>query len=436
VVVIKKNVIIVGAAGRDFHNFNMVFRDNSDYKVIAFTATQIQGIHGRTYPKKLAGKGYPKGIPIYPQEKLADLIEKNKIDEVIFSYSDITHNEVMHLASIVLSKGASFKLLGSETMLKSKKPVIAICATRTGAGKSPATRRVINVLKGMGKRVVVIRHPMPYGNLEEQAVQRFETYADLKKHNCTIEEIEEYEPHINVGNVVYAGVDYAEILKKAEKEADVIVWDGGNNDTPFIKSDLHIVVADPRRAGHELLYHPGETNFRMADVILISKVDSAEAADVEKVMENAANINPKAKIIKAALDIKIDNPDLITGKKVLIVEDGPTATHGGICWVQAVLGKRYNFFAVNPRDKAKGSLKEVYDKFPHLGFVLPAMGYSKKQMKELEDTINSVDADAVIVGTPINISSYIKINKPFVRVSYDLREVTKPDLSDIIKKAF
>lgn len=432
----KKKVIIMGAAGRDFHNFNVFFRGNKDYDVVAFTANQIPGIAGRKYPKELAGKGYPNGIPIYPEERLPELIKKFDVDDVVLAYSDLSHIEVMHKASIVLSNGASFMLLGPEdTMLKSRKPVIAITAVRTGAGKSPTSRRVVSILRTMGKKVVVIRHPMPYGNLLQESVQRFETPSDFEKYNSTIEEREEYEPHINNGTIVYAGVDYEKILKQAEKEADVIVWDGGNNDFPFIKPDLLIVVADARRPGHEIMYHPGETNVLMADVVIVNKVDTANPKDVDEIVKNVRMMNPKAIIIKAAMPRTVDKPDMIRGKRVVVVEDGPTVTHGGLSFGAATLIADYlGAYIVSPREHAVGSIKKIYEQYSHLGNILPAMGYSKKQIEELEQTINSCNCDVVLIGTPVDLTKILRINKPAVRVKYELKELGKPDLEEIIRK--
>lgn len=420
-----KRVIIMGAAGRDFHNFNMAYRDNPKYEVIAFTATQIPGISGRKYPRELAGKLYPKGIPIYSEEKLSWLIKKFKVDEVVFAYSDVTHEYVMHKASIALANGADFVLLGPDsTMLHSSKPVISVCAVRTGSGKSQVSRKIAKILKSKGKRVVVIRHPMPYGDLKKQAVQRFATYKDLDKNKCTIEEREEYEPHINSGIVVYAGVDYEKILRRAEKEADAIIWDGGNNDFSFIESDLYIVVADPHRAGHELLYHPGETNLRMADVVIINKIDSAEKEDIKKVIINTKSVNPKAEIILAKSVVTVDYPSLIKGKSVLVVEDGPTLTHGGMPYgAGTVAAKKYGCRIVDARKYAVGSIKDLYKKYAHLKKELPAMGYSTKQAEELAKTINAAKCDAVIDATPVTLPKIIKINKPVVQVDYELQEV-------------
>jgi len=435
----RKKVIIMGAAGRDFHNFNVFFRDNEEYEVVAFTATQIPDIEGRKYPPELAGKLYPNGIPIYSEDELEDLIKKFKVDFVVFAYSDVSHEYVMNRASRAMAAGASFMLLGpSHTMLTSTKPVISVCAVRTGSGKSQTTRRVAEILKKLGKKTVVIRHPMPYGDLTKQVVQRFGSFDDLDKHNCTIEEREEYEPHIDRGNVVYAGVDYEKILRQAEQEADVILWDGGNNDFPFFKSDLHIVVVDPHRPGHEVTYHPGETNLRLADVIVINKIDTAYPEDIQIVRENSRSANPRAVIIEAASPIFVENYEAIKGKKVLVIEDGPTLTHGEMSYGAGyVAAEKYGAAEiVDPRPYAVGSIKETYEKYTQLEVILPAMGYSPKQLKELEETINAVPADLVIVATPINLGKILKINKPYVRVKYELQEIGKPDLEDIIKEFF
>jgi predicted GTPase len=427
----------MGAAGRDFHNFNVYFRDNEEYEVVAFTATQIPGIEERRYPPVLAGKLYPKGIPIYPEEILPALVKEHDIEQVIFAYSDVAHLDVMHLASWVHSMGADFRLMGpNTTMLKSKKPVVAICAVRTGAGKSQTSRRVVEVLRKKGLKVVVIRHPMPYGDLAEQICQRFETLEDLKKHKTTIEEMEEYEPHIDRGAVVYAGVDYGKILEEAEKEADVIVFDGGNNDFPFYVSDIHIVIADPHRAGHEVMYHPGETNLRMADVVIINKIDTAEPECVEQVRRTTRVVNPRATIIDAASPLFVDNPEAIRGKRALVIEDGPTLTHGemeiGAGWVAA--DKYGASEIIDPRPYAVGSIKTTFEKYSHLSEILPAMGYGAEQVKELEKTIDAVDADVVVIGTPIDLGRVVKINKPSVRVRYELQEIGKPTLEDVFKK--
>ncbi|MCK4396174.1 GTPase [candidate division WOR-3 bacterium] len=431
----RKKVIIMGAAGRDFHNFNTFFRDNSEYEVIGFTATQIPNIEERKYPKELAGELYPDGIPIFPENELTALIKDKNVEFVVFSYSDVSHTYVMHKASEVLAAGAHYLLLGSkDTMLKSEKPIIAICAVRTGSGKSQTTRRVTDILVAHGKKVVVIRHPMPYGDLKEQIVQRFSKYEDLEKHKCTIEEREEYEPHIEKGIVVYAGVDYEKILREAENEADIILWDGGNNDIPFYKPDLHIVVLDPLRAGHELLYHPGETNLRMCDVAIINKIDSAKKADVEKVRKNIKDVNPDATIIEANSPVSVDKPDLIKDKKVLVIEDGPTLTHGGMSYGAGfVAAERAGVQAVvDPRPFAVRTIKETFNKYPQTGKILPAMGYGEEQIKDLEETINSSPVDAVIIATPIDLSKLIKINKPSVRVKYKLEERGDITLSNVL----
>ncbi len=432
-----KRVVIMGAAGRDFHNFNMFFRDNKDFEVVAFTATQIPDIAGRKYPKELAGKLYPKGIPIYDEKDLPKIIRDKKIDLVVFSYSDISHEDVMHKASIVLAEGASYMFLGpKETMLESSKPVISICAVRTGCGKSQTTRRVSQILRKAGKKVVAVRHPMPYGDLNKQRVQRFASLQDLDRHNCTIEEREEYEPHIVNGVTVYAGVDYEEILRQAEKEANVILWDGGNNDIPFFKSDLEIVVVDPHRPGHEIMYHPGETNARRADVIVINKVDTADIESIEEVRYNIDQVNRKAIVIEAASPLQVSEPMAIRGKKVLVVEDGPTLTHGEMAYGAGVMAAR-KFGAkelVDPRPYAVASIQETYKKYPDIGILLPAMGYGEKQIKDLEKTINRTKCDLVVIATPIDLARLIKINKPSVRVGYSLAEIGNPNLEDVLKK--
>ena len=435
----KKKVIIMGAAGRDFHNFNVYFRNNEEFDVIAFTATQIPNIEGRKYPKELAGKLYPDGIPIYPEDELENLIKKHNVDLVVFAYSDVSHEYVMHRASRAMAAGANFMLMGADsTMLKSRKPVIAVCAVRTGSGKSQTTRRVAEILKKLGKKTVVIRHPMPYGDLTKQIVQRFETFEDLDKHNCTIEEREEYEPHLERGNIVYAGVDYGKILEQAEEEADVILWDGGNNDMPFYKPDLLIVVADPHRPYHEITYHPGETNLRMADVIVINKVETAYPEDIETVRENARASNPDALILEAASPIFVENSEQIKGKRVLVVEDGPTLTHGEMSYGAGVVAaEKYGARElVDPRPYAVGSIKSTYEKYQQIGALLPAMGYSKEQLQELEETINKTPADLVVVATPINLGKILNLNKPYVRVKYELQEIGRPTLQDIIEKFF
>jgi len=432
-----RKVIIMGAAGRDFHNFNVYFRDNPDYRVVAFTATQIPDIEGRKYPAALAGKLYPKGIPIYAESELTDLIQKYKVDEVHFAYSDVPHDYVMHKASEVMGAGASFVLLGpDDTMIKSRKPVVSVCAIRTGSGKSQTTRKVALTLKAKGRRVVVIRHPMPYGDLEKQKVQRFATYEDLDRYECTIEEREEYEPHIDNGIVVYAGVDYGAILKQAEKEADVIIWDGGNNDFSFYKSDLEIVVVDPHRAGHELSYHPGETNFRRADVYVVNKMDTAEPEKIQLVLDNIKKINPGAKVIKANSPIFVDDGSQITGKKVLVIEDGPTLTHGGMRYGAGIVAAQKYKAAViiDPRPYAVGSIKKTFKKYNHLDKVLPAMGYGEKQTRELAATINRIDCDLVISATPIDLNRVIKVNKPMLRVRYELEEGGLPNIKSVLKE--
>jgi len=431
--------IIMGAAGRDFHNFNVFFRGNPEYEVAAFTATQIPNIEGRVYPAELAGPQYPKGIPIYPESDLVRLIKELKVDQVVFAYSDVPHEYVMHKASTVLAAGADFRLMGTKaTMLKSSKPVVAVCAVRTGSGKSQTTRRVSLILRELGYKVAAIRHPMPYGDLVKQAVQRFETYADLDKHECTIEEREEYEPHLDNGVIVYAGVDYEKILRQAEQEVDIILWDGGNNDFPFYVPDLYIVVADPHRPGHELAYHPGETNVRAADVFVLNKVDTARPEDVIKVRESLYAVNPNAIFIEAASPLFVENANAIRGKRVLVVEDGPTLTHGemayGAGWVAA---RRFGAAEiVDPRPFAVRSILETYHKYPTTGPILPAMGYGEAQMKDLEETINRSDVDLVISATPIDLTRVIKVQKPIQRVRYELQEIGKPDLMDILSEKF
>jgi len=426
----------MGAAGRDFHNFNVYFRNNENYRVVAFTATQIPDIEGRKYPPELAGPLYPEGIPIYPESELTELIKKLKVDEVVFSYSDVSHEYVMHKASEVLSAGANFFFLGPQaTMLKSKVPVVSVCAVRTGCGKSQTSRRVSKILMSKGRKLVVIRHPMPYGNLSEQKVQRFATFEDLDRYKCTIEEREEYEPHIRNGAVVYAGVDYEAILREAEKEADVILWDGGNNDFPFIESNMEIVVTDPHRQGHELKYHPGETNFRRAKCIVINKVDTAENEKVNLLRENIRKINPDAIIVEAASPIFLNDGSQIRGKRVLVIEDGPTLTHGEMSYGAGVVAAmKYGAKElVDPRDFAVGSIAETFKKYPQIGKLLPAMGYGEKQIKELEETINRSNADLVIVATPIDLTKVLRLNKPSLRVFYELQEIGTPTLEDVLK---
>jgi len=435
----KKRVIIMGAAGRDFHNFNVYFRENEEYEVVAFTATQIPGIEGRTYPPELAGPNYPNGIPIYPEEELPKLIKKFTVDEVVFAYSDVSHEYVMHKASIALAAGADFRLMGpSTTMLKAKVPVVSVCAVRTGCGKSQTSRKVTKILRSNGYRVVVIRHPMPYGDLRKQVCQRFATFEDLDKYECTIEEREEYEPHIRNGVIVYAGVDYGKILREAEKEADVIVWDGGNNDLPFYKPDLHIVVADPHRPGHELKYHPGEANLRMADVVVINKVDTAELENIEKIENNVKKVNPNAIIVKAASPMAVDKPELIKGKRALVIEDGPTLTHGEMPYgIATIAAKKLGASEiVDPRPYAVGTIVDAYKKYRHLGTILPALGYGEHQIRELEETINATPCDVVVVGTPIDLRRIVKMNKPAVYVRYELQEVGSPNLEEILGKRF
>lgn len=431
--------IIMGAAGRDFHNFNVFFRDNPDYQVVAFTATQIPDIEGRTYPPQLAGKLYPQGIPIHAEEELSDLIRSKSVEQVVFAYSDVPHEYVMHKASQALAAGADFRLMGlHSTQLKSNKPVVSVCAVRTGSGKSQTTRRVSLILRDMGYKVAVIRHPMPYGDLVKQAVQRFASYSDLDKHNCTIEEREEYEPHLDNGMIVYAGVDYESILRQAEQEVDIILWDGGNNDFSFFIPDYRIVVADPHRPGHELKYHPGETNARTADVIVINKVDTADEANVIQVRENLRQLNPQAVIIEAASPLFVDDPSAIRGKRVLVIEDGPTLTHGemayGAAWVAA---RRFGAAEiVDPRPYAVNSILATFEKYPKTGPVLPAMGYGEAQMRDLEQTINRAEADLVLVGTPIDLKRLIKINKPNQRVRYELQEIGQPTLATLLAEKF
>ena len=431
--------LIMGAAGRDFHNFNVFFRNNPDYEVVAFTATQIPDIEGRTYPTELAGKLYPKGIPIYAESDLNKLIGEYHVDQVIFAYSDVPHEVLMHKASAVLASGADFRLMGTKsTQIKSTKPVVSVCAVRTGSGKSQTTRRVSLILRNMGYRVAAIRHPMPYGDLAKQAVQRFADYSDLDKHECTIEEREEYEPHLDNGVIVYAGVDYEKILRQAEQEVDIVLWDGGNNDFPFYVSDLKIVVADPHRPGHESAYYPGETNARSADVLIINKVDTADAENVIKVRESLRLLNPKAIVIEAASPLFVEKPDAIRGKRVLVIEDGPTLTHGEMAYGAGFVAARRFGAAeiVDPRPFAVNSIKATYEKYPKTGPILPAMGYGEAQMKDLEATINRSDVDMVIIGTPIDLKRIIKINKPAQRVRYELQEIGQPTLEDILKEKF
>lgn len=432
----KKRIIIMGAAGRDFHNFNTLYRNNADVEVVAFTATQIPDIEGRKYPAVLAGKLYPKGIPIYEEAKLLELIDQYEIDEVVFSYSDVPYQYVMEKAAYVMSSGARFAVEGGEpTMIKSKKPVVAVCAVRTGCGKSQTTRRVAEILQSMGKKVVAIRHPMPYGDLAKQACQRFATLADLDKHKCTIEEREEYEPHINRGIIVYAGVDYEQIIREAEKEADIILWDGGNNDMSFYKTDLLITVVDPHRPGHELSYYPGQNNLLLADAIVINKIDSADPDGVAEVRENIADYNPDAIVIDGASPIEVDDPKKIRGKKVLVVEDGPTLTHGEMPYGAGVVAAQKYGAAelVDPRPYTVKSITATYEKYPEIGVLLPAMGYGTQQVKDLETTINRTKCDLVIIATPIDLRRIIDIKKPSVRVYYDLQEIGTPNLQMVLE---
>lgn len=436
----KKNVIIIGAAGRDFHNFNTYYRDNEDYNVVAFTAAQIPDIDGRKYPTELAGKLYPAGIPIYAEQDLVRIIKELKADTCIFSYSDVPYSKVMEMSAIVNSAGANFGLLGPEqTQIKSTKPVIAVVATRTGCGKSQTSRKVIEHLMAKGLKVVAIRHPMPYGDLNAQKVQRFAKVEDLEKHKCTIEEMEEYEPHVVRGNVIYAGVDYEAIVREAEKDpdgCDVILWDGGNNDFSFYKTDLTITVADPHRPGHELSYYPGEVNLRLADAVVINKMDSASPEGIQIVRESIAKVNTNAVVIDGASPIKVDKPELIKGKRVLVVEDGPTLTHGEMKLGAGIVAANKFGAAelVDPRPFAVGKLAETFKIYPNIGTLLPAMGYGAEQLKDLETTINNTDCDAVIIGTPIDLNRIVKINKPNTRVYYDLQEIGQPDLNGLLEE--
>ena len=434
---VKINVIIMGAAGRDFHNFNTYYRDNDLYQVVAFTATQIPNIEGRLYPPELAGDLYPKGIPIHDESELVSLIQTHHINEVVFSYSDIRHTDVMHLGSMVNAAGADFKMMGmSRTAIKSTKPVIGICAVRTGCGKSQTTRKISEIFKGAGMKVAVIRHPMPYGDLSAQAVQRFSSLDDLEKHDCTIEEMEEYEPHINRGTIVYAGVDYEAIVREAEQVADVILWDGGNNDMPFYQTDLLFVVVDPHRSGHETQYYPGETNLRMADVVIINKIKTANPENVEELRTSIAQINPKAKVVDAASPVTVDDPGIITGKRVLVVEDGPTLTHGEMKYGAGVVAANQcgALELVDPRPFAQGSIARTFDHYPDIGMVLPAMGYGNDQVRDLETTINNTDCDAVVIGTPIDLRRIVNIKHPSTRVTYELDELGDNKLDKILSK--
>jgi predicted GTPase len=431
--------LIMGAAGRDFHNFNTFFRGNKDYEIVAFTATQIPDIEGRLYPPELAGDLYPSGIPIRAEEELSALIKKHSVEQVVFAYSDVPHEYVMHKASLVIASGADFRLLGTrETQVKSNKPVVSVCAVRTGAGKSQTTRRVSLILREMGYKVAAIRHPMPYGNLIAQEVQRFANYDDLDEYDCTIEEREEYEPHIDNGVIVYAGVDYEKIVRQAEQEVDIVLWDGGNNDFPFYVPDLQIVVADPHRPGHESRYYPGETNALMADVFVINKVDTADPDNVIQLRENLRKLNPNAIQIEAASPLFVDDPAAIQGKRVLVIEDGPTLTHGEMAYGAGYVAARRFGAAeiVDPRPFAVKSIAATYEKYPKTGPILPAMGYGEAQMRDLEATIEKADVDMVIVGTPIDLTRVIKINKPYQRVRYELQEIGQPTLKDLLEKKF
>jgi len=434
----RKNVIIIGAAGRDFHNFNTYYRDNEDYNVAAFTAAQIPDIDGRKYPAELAGKLYPNGIPIYLESALTRLIKELKIDDCVFSYSDVTYQKVMAVSAIVNSAGANFILLGpGDTMVKSEKPLIAVGAIRTGCGKSQTSRKVIEILMKKGLKVVAVRHPMPYGDLAAQKVQRFAEVSDLEKHKCTIEEMEEYEPHVVRGNVIYAGVDYEAILRAAENDpdgCDVVIWDGGNNDFPFYKPDLNITVVDPHRAGHELYYYPGEVTLRLADVVVINKMDSSAPEDIQTVRENIKNLVPEAIVIDGASPITVDDPSVIKGKKVLVIEDGPTLTHGGMkLGAGTVAAQKFGASElVDPRPYTVGKLSETFELYPNIGVLLPAMGYSDQQLKDLETTINNTECDSVVIGTPIDLGRLIKISKPSTRVYYDLQEIGYPDFETVL----
>ena len=432
-----RRVLIMGAAGRDFHNFNLRYRDNPEFEVVGFTATQIPNITGRRYPAQLAGARYPDGIPIHEEDQVEDLIGRLSVDLVVFAYSDVSHEHVMHKGSQVIAAGADFVLMGfNETSLKSSRPVVSVCAVRTGAGKRQTTRRVCRKLLDRGHRVVAVRHPMPYGDLAKQAVQRFAAFADLDRYECTIEEREEYEPHLKTGTVVYAGVDYGAILKEAEREADVIVWDGGNNDLPFYKPDVEIVVLDPHRPGHELQYHPGEANFRRASCIVINKIDTADKKGIEEVKANIARYNPKALVIEAASPVTVEDPAAIRGKRVLVVEDGPTLTHGGMGYGAGVIAaQRFGAASlVDPRPYAVGSIAATFRKYPGIGALLPAVGYGEKQMNELKQTIEKVDCDLVLIATPIDLRRTIRFERPALRVTYELQEIGKPDLDDALDR--
>ncbi|MDP8200647.1 MAG: cyclic 2,3-diphosphoglycerate synthase [Candidatus Tenebribacter burtonii] len=434
----KKKIIIMGAAGRDFHNFNCYYRNNENYDVVAFTATQIPDIDGRKYPAELAGELYPEGIPIFAEIEIVNLIKEHNVEEVIFAYSDVPHERVMNNASLVNAAGADFKLIGMKnSTVKTTKPLITVCATRTGCGKSQTTRAVVKALKAKGLKVASIRHPMPYGDLVKQKVQRFAKLEDLVKHDCTIEEMEEYEPHIMMGSIIYSGVDYEAIVREAEKEADVIVWDGGNNDTPFYVSDkmINIVVVDPHRPDHERTYYPGETNLINADVVVINKIDSADPEGIQIVRDNIRELNPEAIVIDGASPVSIDKPEIVKGANVLIVEDGPTLTHGEMKYGAGVVAAEKYGVAdlIDPRPYAVGSISETFEKYPEIGILLPAMGYGEQQIKDLETTINKTECDAVVIATPIDLRRIIKINKPAVQVTYELQEIGHPTIADVLK---
>jgi predicted GTPase len=433
----RTKVLIMGAAGRDFHNFNTFFRDNEEYEVVAFTATQIPYINDRKYPAELAGRLYPQGIPIHDESELAGLVERHAVDQVVFAYSDVPYEYVMHKSAQVNALGPDFRLMGpKETAIKSTKPVIAVCAVRTGAGKSQTSRKIQTMLREAGKKVVSVRHPMPYGDLVKQRVQRFATIEDLKKNECTIEEMEEYEPHVTAGNVIYAGVDYEAILREAEKEADVILWDGGNNDFSFYQADLYVAVADPLRPGDGLRYYPGEVNLRLADVVVINKVDSADRAGVEAELANVRSVNPDARVIMGASPVTVDKPELVKGKRVLVVEDGPTLTHGEMKYGAGTVAARQHGASefIDPRPFAVGEIKATFEKYPNIGVLLPAMGYSDQQLKDLEQTINTSGAEVVVIGTPIDLRRIIDIKLPAVRVGYDLQEIGSPTLRDVLSE--
>ena len=431
---LRRKIVIVGAAGRDFHNFNMVYRDSDGFEVVAFTATQIPGIEGRTYPAELAGPLYPEGIPIREEDALEELVRELEVDEVVFSYSDVSHEAVMHIGSRALAAGADYRLLGPRsTMLRATVPVVAVCAVRTGSGKSQTTRAVSRILRRARKKIAVVRHPMPYGDLVRQAVQRFETYEDLVRADCTIEEREEYEPHLAQGSIVYAGIDYKRILESAQAEAEIVIWDGGNNDLPFFAPDVHVVVADPLRLGHETTYHPGEANLRMADIVVINKVDSAQPEDVATLRKTVETLNDRASVVEARSPITVEDPEAVRGKRVIVVEDGPTLTHGEMGYgAGVVIARRLGATLVDPRPWATGSIREVYERYPHMGPLLPAMGYSDSQRAELAETIDASDADVVLVATPIDLRKVIDIDKPALRVLYELEDASSPTLEELL----